>query len=81
RRGLSGDSEPGGSPFHGAEGRIYAGHCGRTGEGKPELTEEVERQLQERRQSGAAAKEAVTQIAKATGLSKKELYRAWIKGN
>lgn len=49
--------------------------------GKPELTEEVERQLQERRQSGAAAKEAVTQIAKATGLSKKELYRAWIKGN
>ncbi len=49
--------------------------------GKPELTEEIEHQLKQMRQSGIAAKEAVAQMAEVTGLSKKELYRAWIKDN
>ena len=46
---------------------------------KPQLTEAVEKQLRQMRRSGVAAKEAVASIAGETGLSKKELYRAWLK--
>jgi 16S rRNA (cytidine1402-2'-O)-methyltransferase len=46
---------------------------------KPQLTEAVERRLQEMWRSGVGAKEAVAKIAEETGLSKKELYRAWLK--
>jgi 16S rRNA (cytidine1402-2'-O)-methyltransferase len=46
---------------------------------KPQLTEAVEKRLQEMRRSGVGAKEAVAKIAEETGLSKKELYRAWLK--
>jgi 16S rRNA (cytidine1402-2'-O)-methyltransferase len=46
---------------------------------KPQLTETVEKRLQELRRSGAGAKEAVAKLAEETGLSKKELYRAWLK--
>ncbi len=47
--------------------------------GKPELTEDAVRQLQCMRLSGVTAKEAITQLAEETGLSKRELYRAWLK--
>jgi 16S rRNA (cytidine1402-2'-O)-methyltransferase len=46
---------------------------------KIELTEQIQKRLQDMRQSGVTAKEAITQIARETGLAKKELYRAWIK--
>jgi 16S rRNA (cytidine1402-2'-O)-methyltransferase len=46
---------------------------------KPQLTEAIEKQLQYMRRSGMAAKEAVAKIAGETGLSKKELYRAWLR--
>ncbi len=46
---------------------------------KPELTEEIERQLQEMRLAGASAKAAITEVAGKTGLSRKELYRAWLR--
>jgi 16S rRNA (cytidine1402-2'-O)-methyltransferase len=46
---------------------------------KPQLTEAVEKRLQEMRRSGVGAKEAVAKVAEETGLSKKELYRAWLK--
>ena len=46
---------------------------------KPQLTEDVERQLHGMRQSGMAAKEAIAGVARATGLSKKVLYRAWLR--
>jgi 16S rRNA (cytidine1402-2'-O)-methyltransferase len=46
---------------------------------KPQLTEAVEKQLRQMRRSGVAAKEAVASVAGETGLSKKELYRAWLK--
>ncbi len=46
---------------------------------KPQLTEVVEKQLRQMRRSGVAAKEAVASVAGETGLSKKELYRAWLK--
>jgi len=46
---------------------------------KPQLTEAVERQLHSLRQSRVTAKEAIARVAGETGLSKRELYRAWLK--
>jgi 16S rRNA (cytidine1402-2'-O)-methyltransferase len=48
-------------------------------EKKPQLTEDIERQLHHMRLSGMTAKEAIAGMAGETGLSKKELYRAWLK--
>ncbi len=46
---------------------------------KPQLTEEIEMQLHHMRRSGITAKEATAKLAQETGLSKKELYQAWIR--
>jgi 16S rRNA (cytidine1402-2'-O)-methyltransferase len=46
---------------------------------KPQLTEDIARKLQEMRRSGIPAKEAMAQVARDTGLAKRELYRAWLK--
>ncbi len=46
---------------------------------KPQLTEDIESQLQHLRLSGISAKEAIARVAGETGLSKKELYRAWLE--
>jgi len=46
---------------------------------KPQLTEDIERQLYNMRLSGMTAKQAIAREAGETGLSKKELYRAWLK--
>ncbi|MFC1919045.1 16S rRNA (cytidine(1402)-2'-O)-methyltransferase [Chloroflexota bacterium] len=46
---------------------------------KPQLTENVEQQLHQMRISGVTAKEAVARVSGETGLSKKELYRAWLR--
>jgi len=53
-------------------------------EGRPEkeratLTEDIKRQLMEMRASGRTAREAIASVAGETGLSRRELYRAWIK--
>jgi 16S rRNA (cytidine1402-2'-O)-methyltransferase len=53
--------------------------AGRKEVARPQLTESVERQLKSLRRSGVGAKEAVARLAEETGLSKKELYRAWLK--
>jgi len=52
---------------------------GKRERGKPQLTEDIERQLHYMRQSGVPAKEAIARVAEDTGLSKKELYRAWLR--
>ncbi|MFC2022072.1 16S rRNA (cytidine(1402)-2'-O)-methyltransferase [Chloroflexota bacterium] len=52
---------------------------GRGEKSKPKLTEDIERQLHRMRLSGVTAKEAIAKVAGETGLSKKELYRAWLK--
>ena len=52
---------------------------GRREKNKPSLTEDIERQLGQMRLSGVAAKEAIAIMASGTGLSKKELYRAWLR--
>jgi 16S rRNA (cytidine1402-2'-O)-methyltransferase len=46
---------------------------------KPQLTEDIARKLQEMRRLGKPAKEAIAQVARDTGLAKRELYRAWLK--
>jgi 16S rRNA (cytidine1402-2'-O)-methyltransferase len=46
---------------------------------KPQLTEAIEKQLQQMHRSGVGAKQAVAEVAGETGLSKKELYQAWLK--
>ena len=46
---------------------------------KPQLTEAIEKQLHYMYLSGATAKEAIAQVSAETGLSRKELYRAWLK--
>ncbi len=46
---------------------------------KPQLTEAIEKQLHYMYLSGATAKEAIAKVSAETGLSRKELYRAWLK--
>lgn len=48
---------------------------------KPQLTEAIEKQLGEMKRSGVGAKEAVAKLAAETGLSRKELYQAWLELN
>jgi 16S rRNA (cytidine1402-2'-O)-methyltransferase len=52
---------------------------GKGARGKPQLTEAVERQLHQMYLSGASAKEAIATVAKETGMSRKELYQAWLR--
>jgi 16S rRNA (cytidine1402-2'-O)-methyltransferase len=51
---------------------------GKTGRDGPQLTAGIERRLDELRNSGATAREAVAKVAAETGLSRKDLYRAWL---
>jgi 16S rRNA (cytidine1402-2'-O)-methyltransferase len=46
---------------------------------RPQMTESVEKQLHQIYLAGATAKEAIAAVAGETGLSKKELYRAWLR--
>jgi len=52
---------------------------GKVEKDKPQLTAEVEKQLHHMRLSGVTAKEAIARVAGETGLSKRELYRAWLR--
>lgn len=52
---------------------------GRGNKEKPELSEEIEKQLQRMYLSGATVKEATTVVAGETGLSKKTLYQTWLR--
>jgi 16S rRNA (cytidine1402-2'-O)-methyltransferase len=45
----------------------------------PQLTGEVEQRLGELRRSGTGARESVARVAEETGLSRRELYRAWLR--
>jgi len=46
---------------------------------KPQVTGDIMKQLEALQTSGATAKGAIARVASKTGLSKKELYRAWLK--
>ena len=52
---------------------------GETEKGEPQITEEIEEQLNEMRKSGLPAREATARIAKEAGISRKALYRTWLK--
>ncbi len=52
---------------------------GKKEKAKPQLTPDIERQLEDLQMSGVMAKEAIARVAGETGVSKKELYRAWLK--
>jgi 16S rRNA (cytidine1402-2'-O)-methyltransferase len=52
---------------------------GKTTKEKPQITEAIERQLQQMFLTGVKAKEAVATVAAETGLPRKELYRAWLR--
>jgi len=47
-------------------------------EPKPEMTGNVAQRLRQMQKSGLTAKDAITEIAGETGLSKKEIYREWL---
>lgn len=51
---------------------------GRPEEGPPKVTAEVEKQVRALQREGATAREALAQLADATGISRKDLYRAWL---
>ena len=46
---------------------------------KPQLTEDIEKLLNYMYLSGVTAREATARVAGETGLSRKELYRAWLR--
>lgn len=46
---------------------------------KPRLTDEIKKKLEEMKEAGVGAKEAVARMVAETGLSRKELYQAWLK--
>ena len=52
---------------------------GKGTKGKPPLTEAVEKQLHQMYLTGATAKEAIAAVSGETGLSRKELYQAWLR--
>jgi len=52
---------------------------GKGTKGKPQLTEDIERQLHQMYLSGTTIKEAIAIVSGETGLSRKELYQAWLR--
>ncbi|MBA7469389.1 Ribosomal RNA small subunit methyltransferase I [subsurface metagenome] len=52
---------------------------GKVGKDRPLLTKDIESQLHRLRRSGVPAKEAIAKVAAGTGLSRRELYRAWLR--
>jgi 16S rRNA (cytidine1402-2'-O)-methyltransferase len=52
---------------------------GKAEKDKPQLTEDIEKQLHNMRLSGMTAKEAIARVAGETGLPRRALYRAWLR--
>lgn len=52
---------------------------GKVRKNKPQLTEDIEKKLHEMQHVGITAREAIARVTTETGLSKKELYQAWLK--
>ena len=46
---------------------------------KPQLTDDVENHLKDMKKSGMKAKDAIAEVVAKTGLSRKELYRSWLR--
>jgi 16S rRNA (cytidine1402-2'-O)-methyltransferase len=55
---------------------VVEGRADKTRQG---LTEDIKSQLRGMQQSGVSAKESIARVAAATGLSRRELYKAWLE--
>ena len=49
------------------------------GTGKPEISEQIERELYQLYQQGTSAREAIGRLSETSGVPKKKLYQAWLK--
>ena len=65
--------------FHEPKGEFTLIIEGEAEKVEPQITEEIEEQLVEMRKSGVPAREATARISKETGISRKVLYRTWLK--
>ncbi len=65
--------------FTGPRGEFTLVIEGDTAKTEPQITEGIENQLSSMRESGLSAREAIARVSKETGLSRKELYRTWLK--
>ena len=52
---------------------------GKKKENKPELTLDIEKRLRKMQLAGTTAKAAIAAISEETGLSRKELYKTWLR--
>ena len=64
--------------FSAAKGEFTLVIEGNKAESPKELTTEISKKLHDLRLTGVSAKEAISVVAAETGLSKRELYRAWL---
>jgi 16S rRNA (cytidine1402-2'-O)-methyltransferase len=55
--------------------------AGKGEEKEQKVNSDIEKRLRDMYQSGVKAKEAISRVAGETGLSRRELYRAWLKMN
>jgi 16S rRNA (cytidine1402-2'-O)-methyltransferase len=46
---------------------------------EPQMTADIEKRLRDMRRSGVPARDAISRLATEAGLSRKELYRAWLR--
>ncbi|MCJ7605573.1 MAG: 16S rRNA (cytidine(1402)-2'-O)-methyltransferase [Dehalococcoidales bacterium] len=67
------------SHFTAPRGEFTLVIAGRGAREKPRVTEDIEGQMHRLYDDGVTAKEAVTAVAGATGLSRKELYQTWLR--
>jgi 16S rRNA (cytidine1402-2'-O)-methyltransferase len=65
--------------FTGPRGEFTLVIEGKGSKARPELTEAVTGQLHRMYLAGASAREAVATLAGKTGISRKELYQAWLR--
>jgi len=65
--------------FTGPRGEFTLVIEGKGEKNKPKLTEDIEKRLHYMYLSGVTAKEAIAKISGETGLTRKELYRTWLK--
>jgi 16S rRNA (cytidine1402-2'-O)-methyltransferase len=65
--------------FTGPRGEFTLIIEGQVTKDKPQLTDAIERQLQQMYMAGATVKKAVAAVSSETGLKKRELYQTWLR--
>jgi len=65
--------------FQNPRGEFTLVVAGKKEAGKETVTEDIEKQIRRLKQSGISAKTAIGQLMAGTRLTRKELYRAWLR--